>query len=329
MLGFMVAAVVGLAAPASAQVDRHRGKVIIGSAANDAVSVPSGGVTAIRVETAGANPLVYTNETDGPTNEKKWRWLGFAGDLYLQAESDDALTVNTAVQITRAGATPSQVLMMTGTVSAPALSFQASATSGIYLSGSSDVNIANAGVRTLRTTLSGGAPLITAEGDAFGTGAVTGAVILAGQNTSGADAPGCIGTGLRGSGNVGVFWVDSTGVMRVTTGLGVSACPTESGGDTIGTVVGTQTSTRASKAIAGEVTNTAAAMAIIRATPVYQFTYKSGAYNGETFFGIVTDESPLFGMDRGKSFNPVTAFGATVLALRDLDARVAALEARR
>lgn len=320
VLAAMIAAIV-LASPVAAQVDRHRGRVVIGSAAADAVSIPNGGITTNRIDVANANPLIYSNETDGPANEKKWRFLGFAGDLYLQTESDDGLTVNTSLQITRTGAAVGQVLMPIGTASAPALAFTTETGTGLYLASAGVIGIASNGA----ASASIGAQRMSVDSGAFGTGFVTGGRINAGRNSSGATAPGVLVLQNKTGADTPI-WADSTGVVRVGS---AGTWPYESTGDTVGTVVGTQTSTRASKAIVGEVTSTAAAMAVIRATPVYQFTYKSGAYNGETFFGIVTDESPLFGMDAGKSFNPVTAFGATVLALRDLDARVSALEARQ
>jgi len=120
-------------------------------------------------------------------------------------------------------------------------------------------------------------------------------------------------------------WVDTTGVLRIHT---TAPDTSSSASDTAGTVVGTQTSTWESKDILGQERETEWAMAEIRQTPVYRFQYKSGAYQAQQFIGITTRTSPLFGMDAGKAFNPVTAFGVTVLSLQDLDRRLRALEGR-
>lgn len=211
------------------------------------------------------------------------------------------------------------VHLVTGSAAAPSISFSADPTTGLYASGGG-VAVAITGAFGGRFTLVQGAPsLDLGGGGAFGAGAVAGSSINIGRNSSGSGAPGAINMVSR-TGAVSAIWVDTSGVVRVGT------TPTEASGDTGGTIVGTQTSARASKHIVGEVRDAAAAMAIMRATPIYQFTYRDGRYNGETFYGITTDDSPLFGMDGGRSFNPVTAFGATVLALRNLDERLAALE---
>lgn len=119
------------------------------------------------------------------------------------------------------------------------------------------------------------------------------------------------------------IWPDSTGVLRIG-----ATRPTTASGDLIGTVVGTQTSTRASKIKIRRVRRAADSLALLEATPVFTFHYKSGAYRGEKFYGIMADDSPAFAMDGGQSFNPVSAFGHTVLAIQALAARVRAVEQR-
>lgn len=121
-------------------------------------------------------------------------------------------------------------------------------------------------------------------------------------------------------------WVDASGNLRIN-----SAAPTGSIGsptvsDTAGTVIGTQTSTLASKNILGEGVCPADALATILETPVKRFTYKSGAYNGGEFHGIIADYSPEFAMDNGKVFSPVSAFGYTIQAIKALTERIIALE---
>lgn len=114
-------------------------------------------------------------------------------------------------------------------------------------------------------------------------------------------------------------WVDVSGNMRVDAGT----APSSGSGDVIGTVVGTQTSTRDTKMVDGltGVSRRSALNAILSAK-VYDFTYRSGAYSGTRFHGLMIDDSPWIGMDpspdhpSGRSFNPETALGYTVLALQ-------------
>lgn len=331
----LAALVVCAPAPAAAQWEEFPAVVIRGTT-SDALTVIGGGVFGTISDPSGALvDILATADGTGVGGGIRISRTGNSSYLIINADDDAGAGVgfiqsgdSGAYRPLRLNPLGGGVLFGDGTVSAPGVSFVSDPDSGLYAA-SGDLYLSRNGSPVVRWFTSAGASMTSLVDGAFGTGAVTGAALFVGKNTSGVGAPGCVGLQVKGSSNTHSLWIDSTGVLRTTSGLGVAACPTENGGDTIGTVVGTQTSTRASKAIAGEVTNTAAAMAVIRSTPVYQFTYRNGAYNGETFFGIVTDESPLFGMDRGKSFNPVTAFGATVLALRDLDARVAALEARR
>lgn len=165
---------------------------------------------------------------------------------------------------------------------------------------------------------------------AMGTGSVTGPIMGVGRNTSGDGAPGALFVRDK-NGTLNYLWTDTSGVLRVGTAL-----PEEDGApsDTSGTIVGTQTSMAWTKLIDGRDTDTASALALLVRTPVYSFTYANGAYPGTVFRGITTDESPEFGMDfdaeRGifRSFNPVSAFGYTILAVQELSAQVEALRAR-
>ncbi|MEX2052433.1 MAG: DUF5011 domain-containing protein [Candidatus Paceibacterota bacterium] len=114
---------------------------------------------------------------------------------------------------------------------------------------------------------------------------------------------------------------------------------TEGGGDSFGVVVGTQTSSLDSKNLRGEFTDYSGALQAIIDAPLHNFTYKSGSFNNQEFTGIITDYSPVFGMDRdashpaGKSLNVVTGLGYTFGAIKklninlnDLESRVSALE---
>mgnify|MGYP000918233361 CR=1 FL=1 len=173
---------------------------------------------------------------------------------------------------------------------------------------------------------------IDLSSSANGTG-VGGNKVFVGINTSGSDAAGSLALGKIG-GSYSYVWSDNTGVMRIN-----SSAPVEDGGttsDTSGTVVGTQTSTLATKILTGHDISPTDALATILATPIKSFTYKSGAYNHTEFHGIIADWSPAFAMDNGRSFNPISAFGYTVQAFKaqqaqidDLASRLAALEGRR
>lgn len=168
---------------------------------------------------------------------------------------------------------------------------------------------------------------ISASAAALGAGAVAGRNITAGRNSSGSGAPGTLTSQAR-DGSVWSIWVDASGNARV-----LNSQPTESGGDLVGTVIGTQTSQRDTKDISGPFAGDA--LATILNTPIYVFRYKSGAYANTEFVGIVAEDSPAFAMDAGKSFNPISAFGYTVTAfkqmaaqLEDLKREVEALKAR-
>lgn len=132
------------------------------------------------------------------------------------------------------------------------------------------------------------------------------------------------------------FWVDASGNLRIHTAppRGSTGSPTVA--DTAGTVVGTQSSSRDSKDVQDGLTDLVDVIAAIRAgaEAVKRFTYKNGAYNGETFEGVVVDDAPRYGMDRdeqhpaGKSLNVVTVLGDLLRVVADLTERVATLEAK-
>ena len=125
------------------------------------------------------------------------------------------------------------------------------------------------------------------------------------------------------------IWPDASGNLRIGT-----TDPTNAN-DTSGTVVGAQTSHRDYKEIAGEpVSDEAALMFVINAAyQVRRFTYKSGAFNGEEFSGLVLDGSTQhrYGQDAdaehpaGKSLNTINAIGDLFLAVRALTKRIDAL----
>lgn len=123
---------------------------------------------------------------------------------------------------------------------------------------------------------------------------------------------------------------DDSGIMRVHT-----AAPVH-GADTTGTVIGTQTSMAAAKHISDGLSAMDEVQARIRrgAKSVQRFTYRSGAFGGQTFEGVVIDDAPDYGMDRdtehpaGKALNEI---GITGDLLRFADwamARIEALESK-
>lgn len=311
----------------------HPGKVLIRSNATDALTV-NGGIVASQLQAATVtattqlsvtnnDPIVFMTEPDAPTDAKRWRWISSAGNLLLQAQNDAGSVNNNAWQFIQSAGTPTQVRSgADGTASVPAYSFVSDPDTGFYRYSADSIGIAAGGSLWGRFKRIGTESSFEIADAPNGAGAFAGQSVYIGANNSGLGAPGTLRITTK-SASIQVIFPDSSGNLRIATSV-----PTESGGDTIGTVVGTQTSQRSTKNILGRVTDTATAAALIRHTPVYRFTYKSGAYNGETFTGIVTDDSPQFGMDRGKSFNPVSAFGTTVLALQDADRRIAALEAQ-
>lgn len=161
---------------------------------------------------------------------------------------------------------------------------------------------------------------------AVGGGAAPSVTIGRNSNTGGTGTAGGTLGFTKKSGLPAMIWIDDTGVVRTANNSwGENAG--DAGGDTGGTVVGTQTSMRSTKNVYGEFTDYSGALRAVLATPLYDFDYKSGSYNGQRFVGIMTDDSPVFGMDKGRSFNPVTAFGYTVAAIKELERRLSAAEA--
>jgi hypothetical protein len=101
-------------------------------------------------------------------------------------------------------------------------------------------------------------------------------------------------------------------------------------------VVGAQTSHAVFKDITGAPVGDDEALAalVAAAADVKRFRYKSGAYNGQEFSGLVLDGETLhrYGEDgdaehpAGKSLNVINAVGDMMLALREVNRRLAALE---
>lgn len=168
---------------------------------------------------------------------------------------------------------------------------------------------------------------LTSYGDFLSTagslgGAAPGRRLFLGRNTGGTQgASGHVTFDAR-DGTDYPLWVDVAGNVRVKSGAAPTADNSVS--DTSGTVVGTQSSSLSSKRLIGRVTDGAASLALLLNTPIYDF--EPNAFKGEEWRGIVTDYSPAFAMDNGKSFNPASAFGHTVAAIWTLNARDVAMQ---
>jgi len=163
----------------------------------------------------------------------------------------------------------------------------------------------------------------------FDNGTGSGNVVLVERNNNGSTpAPGAVA--LRSSANTYYsLWPDDSGNVRVLNAAGITSAQKSSG-----TVVGTQTSSLDSKNVLDGETPIADVLAAVRAgaEAVRRFTYKSGAFNGEEFEGVVVDYAPRYGMDRdaehpaGKSLNEINIMGDLLRAVDFLAQRVAALE---
>ena len=199
-----------------------------------------------------------------------------------------------------------------GSAAAPKLVFAGATTTGFARNseGATDLDVVLAGVTAAYFNKGGGLPQLTLKGGSNSTG--SGTVFFAQRNSSGTPAAGAYG--MHDLNAVSYWlWTDAAGVVRIGT-----TSPPSNSTDTGGTVIGTQTSTRASKDITGPFTANAQALRTILQTPLWRFRYKSRAYHNQRFVGITTDDSPEFGMDQGRSFNPVNAFGFTVAAIKAL-----------
>ena len=114
------------------------------------------------------------------------------------------------------------------------------------------------------------------------------------------------------------LWVeDSTGDLRISTTRPQNT-------DNIPELVGTQTSLREAKNIIGEVLEPAAALAKLVSATVYDFTYKKN--ERDIHHGVMADEFPEIMWDQGRAFSPVSAFGFTIQAIKELVRRVEILE---
>ncbi len=277
-----------------------------------ASALSAGATVGTSFQLTGAAPVYLANVNNG----------------YLFRNAADGATL---MSITNAGvgafagdfAFAGQVFGKSGTAASPSYSITGDTNTGMFSGGADAIAFSLGGNQSVLMSFVSNVQVLVETG-LFGTGNVTGNVLGVGRNASGNGAAGNH-LYVDKNGGLNYTWVDAAGDLRIST-----APPQEDGtpSDTSGTVVGNQTSTRASKTIYGPFTDNALALRTILSTPLYDFDYRSGAYNRQRFVGIVTEDSPTFGMDLGRSFNPVTAFGYTVAAFKAQQEELAGLRAR-
>lgn len=221
--------------------------------------------------------------------------------------------------------TVTSIPMADGSSGSPSITFQADSNTGFYRTGSGDVSFASDGTQVVRFAGASGATFgfLGLQSGAWGTGARQGSQVSIGRNSSGSGAAGTLSMGQRG-GTARVLWVDNSGNLLIHT-----AAPTEDNttvSDTAGTVVGTQTSLRATKRNISAYVEDDAALHLILDTPLYRFQYCDGDPDNH-HVGIMADESPAFTRYRGTAFDPVNGFGYSAAAIKALARRVLTLEA--
>lgn len=217
------------------------------------------------------------------------------------------------------------VFVADGVSNTPSLCFATDQDTGFHLPAANSVGVSVGGLQgfVFSPTGSGNGFMLTVNAAAFGTGAITGSRLLIGRNTSGSGAPGSISL-QRSGGTIDTLWVEnSTGDLRIGSGI-----PREDGSvlESSGTVVGTQTSTRAEKIILGERFDYETSLRHVLDAPVFDFKYRNGRFNGETFTGTTTDDAPIFGMDNGKSLNTISAIGHLMQAVKAQQKQIDALQ---
>ncbi len=205
------------------------------------------------------------------------------------------------------------------TVTSPFSGQSASATSSYQLTGGTRFVVkgnGNIGIGTTSPTT-----ILEIGSSDMGDG-VAGSVITLGRNTNATNTGAGSIDFLQKDGTHGYVWQDDSGVLRINTSSPSNA------NDTAGTIVGSQSSSLSSKNLVAEFTDYKTALQTIIDAPLYDFTYKSGAFNNQQFTGIITDYTPEFGMDRdathpaGKSLNVITGLGYTFGAIKELNLKI-------
>lgn len=249
---------------------------------------------------------------------------------------NDASTFASTLAVTGATTLGGQLKIADGTVSTPSFSFTSDTNTGLYWKSACPFAFAIDGVDVFCAKIDNQKPVFDLLYGAWGTGTISGSLLGIGNNTSGNGAAGSIVFYEKDWNNNSEFrfvWVDTNHLLRIG-----NVPPYEDGSvsDTSGTVVGDQSSSYAVKDHITYLADPQPALDTVLRTPVFTFTYKDGRYNGETFTGVITDFSPEFAKDNGKSLDEVSAIGLLIQAVQaqqaqieELKARVTALEAQR
>lgn len=210
-----------------------------------------------------------------------------------------------------------------GSGAGPGVAFADDSDTGLYQEFGNTMSVAVGGVRAATVDRNLGSPRIltpAAGYDSVGPGTS----VRIGFNSTGAGAAGFLQLEDR-NGTTRAVW-QQAGLLRIHTNA-PNVTDSLGSAHTDGVVVGDQTSFLASKDLLGQPTDASLLDAVLR-TPVHHFRYKDGRYNNETFTGIVTDEAPHFAKDNGKALNEINGLGYLIGAVRELERRLAASEAR-
>jgi hypothetical protein len=250
------------------------------------------------------------------------------GELTIAAGGAIRFRMNSAERIvmTSAGA----IQAPNGGVSTPTYGFSSDTDAGFTYETSvynAPAVAHNGGLHTSFKQTGSGPKTLEVYHASFGTGAIIGNSVRVGRNDSGNGAAGHLVLEDKNAVQR-PMWVDASGNVRIHSGP-----PTEDGttSDTAGTVVGAQSSSRDSKDVLGLFIDRPVALRTVLDTPLYRWRYKNDAFQGEEFMGIITDDSPAFGMDRdedhpgGKSLNVPNAIGLLVASVQELQLQINAL----
>lgn len=254
------------------------------------------------------------------------------GNTLINAGGDMAFSCNGSTRAVILGTGPMQI--SSGSVSAPGLGFISDTDSGLFYDsvtyGGPVMAVNGVAHTAFRPVTASGGPNLSVGPGAYGGGAVAGASLTVGRNQTGSGAAGFVLFNDKNNG-ASCVWLDAAGNLRIISG---SSGPTESGSisDTGGTVVGAQTSSRDMKDVLGLFIDRPVALRTVLDTPLYRWKYKpNSGIQGEEFMGIITDESPMFGMDRdeahpgGRSLNVPNAIGLLVASVQELKLQINAL----
>jgi hypothetical protein len=168
----------------------------------------------------------------------------------------------------------------------------------------------------------------TVKGRTNNTGSDIGSVVIVERGDNAAtDIPGMVLL-YEADGGYGFLYLDNAGLLRVADALGTDV-PEADGtpANNAGAVIGDQTSSLEKKDVVLERDDPNYGLNLILQTRVFDFTYKNGGYNGETFTGIITNYAPWLGKDGGQTLNEVNAVGLLVQSVQALQQQIVELEA--